>query len=415
MRKPWMIFVVLALAASACGDDTAVDAGSTTSAGAAVSGAARLPADPSAPTGAWVDGVNAAGWRLHLTLPEGNAVSSPLSIGTAFSFARGGASDDAGAVLDTIFGFPAGADAHAAANAAASDLATADTGTTTLEVANRLFPNLGFTPAQDFVDLGVAYYGSGVQPVDTSDGAAAAGEINGWVNDRTRGLIPEIVSADVVQDKEMFLVNTVYLFAEWDTPFLAELTFDGEFTTGEGATVTAPFMTSHEPEPRRFVSLADADAVELPYADGDLAMWLIVPHDDDGVESLEASLAAADLTGLPGRATEGLVQLTMPKWEQELPPHDLFAWLCPEGLCPGAGFDGIAADLFISDALHGARIVVDEAGTEAAAVTALGFADSAGPEADLTVTADHPFLWAIVHEPTGSLVFLGRVTDPTVP
>lgn len=418
MKRLWTVAVVLALVASACGDDSATGTGageppdSVASTVPVVSDVDRLPVEPDAPVSPWVDGINAAGWRLHQTLPEGNAVSSPLSIGTAFSFARGGASEDTGAVLDEIFGFPAGLDAHAAANAATSALAEASTGTTTLDIANRLFPNLTFQPSQEFLDLGARYYGSGVEPIDTTDGVAAAATINGWVDGQTRGLIEEIVTPGVVQNKDLFLVNTVYLFAEWATPFLADLTFDGDFTTASGDTVSVPFMTSHEPVPRRFVELPDADAVELPYTDGDLAMWLIVPHADDGLDALEDSLSAADLVGLGEQATEGLVQLTMPKWEQELPPYDLFGWLCPEGLCAGAGFSGISSGLFISDALHGARIVVDEAGTEAAAVTAIGFVESAGPLADLTLTADHPFLWAIVHEPTDSLVFVGRLTDP---
>lgn len=410
----------MALLAAGCGDDSSVtDAGgptptpTPTSTPTVGSEVARLPADRSAPATAWTEGINDAGWRFHLSLPDGNAVSSPISIGTAFSFARAGASDDTERTLDDIFGLPDGIDAHRAANAALTDLAAADGGTTTLEIANRLFPDLDFSPAQDFVDVGVQYYGSGVQPIETSDGEVAAAAINGWVDEQTHGLIDEIVTPDIVLDKRLFLVNTVYLFAEWVDPFLADLTTDRPFTTSDGSSVTVPFMTFHEPEPRRFVRLADADAVELPYADGDLAMWLIVPHDIDGLADLESSFDAADITGLSGRAESGTVQLAMPKWEQELPPTDLFEWLCPEGLCPGAEFDGISPGLFITDALHGARIIVDEKGTEAAAVTALGFNESAPPAADLTVTADHPFLWAIVHEPTASLVFVGRITDPT--
>ena len=64
-------------------------------------------------------------------------------------------------------------------------------------------------------------------------------------------------------------------------------------------------------------------------------------------------------------------------------------------------------------ALHGAKVIVDEQGTEAAAAAVMGFKASASPQADLTVVADRPFLWAIVHSETGALLFIGRLLDPT--
>jgi len=370
----------------------------------------RLSADPAAPASEWVGGVNAAGWDFHRH-QEGNAVSSPMSIGVAFSLSRAGASADSGAALDKIFGFP-GADTHRAANAVDLRLAKVSVDPTTLEVANRLFPDDGFSPRQEFLNIATAHYGATVEPVDTGDGDAAADSINRWVSERTRGLIPVIVDAGVVQDQELVMVNTVYLKADWLVPFLPEFTRDRQFTTGDGQSVTVPFMHDRVPVHRRYVQLDDADAVELPYQGDELAMWLIVPHDSDGLTAVEESLDAKALIGLTSSALAGTVELTMPKWEQTLPPADLFEWLCPRGFCAGAGFDGIAPGLFISTALHGAKVIVDEKGTEAAAATTTGFATSLPPPPDLTVVADRPFLWAIVHQDTGALLFVGRLVNP---
>ncbi|WP_420640419.1 serpin family protein [Candidatus Poriferisocius sp.] len=377
---------------------------------AAGSTAARLPADPGAPVSRWVGGINAAGWEFHRTL-EGNAVSSPTSIGVAFSLSRAGASPDSGAVLDGIFGFP-GADTHRAANAAGLAWAGASVEPTTLEVANRLFPDDEFSPRQAFLDTASAYYGAAIEPIDTADGVAAADVVNRWVSERTRGLIPTIVRDSTVQDQKLVLVNTVYLKADWQTPFLPELTGDREFTTGDGQSVTVPFMRDRVPELRRFVRLDGANAVELPYQGGELSMWMVVPHDVDGLAAVEEALDAEALVGLAGRAQQGTVQVTMPKWEHTLPPADLFAWLCPLGFCPGAGFADIAPGIFITSALHSAKVIVDEKGTEAAAATAMAFAESMPPPPDLEVVADRPFLWAITHQDTGALIFLGRVTNP---
>ena len=370
----------------------------------------RLPADPDAPAGDWVAGVNAAGWGFHRHL-EGNAVSSPMSIGMAFSLSRAGASADSGAALDAIFGFPE-AGSHSAANAVDLRLAKASAGTTTLEVANRLFPDDGFSMLPDFLATAARQYGADLQPVDTSNGAAAAATINRWASERTRGLIPTIVDAGAVQGQQLVLVNTVYLKADWIAPFLPDFTSDGPFTTGADHSVTVPFMRDREPVHRRFVPLEDADAVELPYVGGELAMWLVVPRDPAGLATVEESLDADTLTGLPGAARTGLVHVTMPKWEQTLPPADLFGWLCPLGFCAGAGFEGIAPGIFLSAALHGAKVIVDEKGTEAAAATAGMFPTSLPPEPDLTIVADRPFLWAIVHQGTGALLFVGRLVNP---
>ena len=370
----------------------------------------RLPADAEAPADDWVTGINAAGWGFHRHL-EGNAVSSPISIGTAFSLSRAGASASSGAALDEIFGFPE-AGTHSAANAVDLSLAKASAEPNIVEVANRLFPDDGFSPRPEFLRTAAAHYGATVQPVNTADGAAAAGVINRWVSQSTRGLIPTIVDAGVVQDQQLVLVNTVYLKADWAAPFLPEFTADGQFTTDGNQSVTVPFMSDRIPVDRRYVRLDDADAVELPYQGGELAMWLIVPHDPAGLAAVEESLDTAALTGLPRAAQTGPVQLAMPKWEQTLPPTDLFGWLCPQGLCPGAPFDGIAPGIFISAALHGAKVIVDEKGTEAAAATAMAFPTSMPPPPDLTIVADRPFLWAIVHQNTGALLFVGRLVDP---
>ena len=403
MKKLVGLLILLGSMALACGSsDTDLTVMEPT--------AARLPADPAAPTGEWVSGVNAAGWGFHQHL-DGNAVSSPISIGVAFSLSRAGASADSGAVLDDIFGFPE-TDPHGAANAVELRLAQASVDPTTLEVANRLFPDDEFSPLPDFLETAASHYGAAIQPVDTADAAQAADAVNRWVSESTRGLIPTIVSEEVVNNQKLILVNTVYLKADWLLPFLADLTRDDQFTTDDGQSVTVPFMRDHDPMVRRFVCLGDADAVELPYQGGELAMWLIVPHETQGLAAVEASLDSEAIIGMGDAVQEGLVHLTMPKWEQTLPPTDLFEWLCPLGFCAGAGFDNIAPGIFITAALHGAKVIVDEKGTEAAAATAMAFAESAPPEPDLTVVADRPFLWAIVHQDTGAILFVGRLVNP---
>ena len=74
--------------------------------------------------------------------------------------------------------------------------------------------------------------------------------------------------------------------------------------------------------------------------------------------------------------------------------------------------DRISPGIFITAALHRTKVIVDEKGAEAAAATAMAFQES-GLTADLTVVADRPYLWAIVHHNTNALLFIGRLVDPT--
>ncbi|MDE0131754.1 MAG: hypothetical protein OXQ32_05765 [bacterium] len=156
MTKSLRFLVFLCFFAAACGP-------SSTSTTVLAPVADRLPADPLAPTADWVAGTNAAGWDFHRHL-VGNAVSSPVSLGLAFSLSRAGASEDTGAVLDEIFGFPE-LDSHGAANAVDLMLATASVEPTTLEVANRLFPDDEFLPLPEFLENAGAHYGAAVHCV----------------------------------------------------------------------------------------------------------------------------------------------------------------------------------------------------------------------------------------------------------
>ncbi len=410
MQRILTALVLLALVATAC-------AGGSSITPDVVAIDDRVVVDPDLSTVGWVAGVNQAGLDHHRTL-TGNAVSSPLSIGLAFSLAYGGATGASLEALEAIFGFNASA-THEAANAVDQTLAAANRSDMVLTIANRLFPDDDFQPAEDFVDLGLSHYGTAVEPVDTDadGGAPAADHINGWVSQRTEGLIPMPLSPSTVQGKELVVVNTVYFNGDWEEPFLAELTNPGDFTTTEGATVPVEFMSEYQLRFTEFVRLddLDADAVRLPYQGGEVAMWAVLPRTPDGLAALESTIDADRLAALPADTEEGEVDLQLPKWDHTLPPTDLFTdWLCPAGLCPGAPFGQIGEGIFIDAAVHGARVIVDEEGTEAAAATALGFDESGPPEPALVAHFDHPFLWTVLHEPTGTIVFLGRVEDPSI-
>jgi serpin B len=148
---------------------------------------------------------------------------------------------------------------------------------------------------------------------------------------------------------------------------------------------------------------------ELPYSGGELAMRVLVPDD---LTALEQRLDTLEWDRIETAMTSGIVDLSLPKWDIDT-SIDLSDPLPELGIeIPGGDYSGIAPGLFLGQAVHGANITVDEHGTEAAAGTGLGFEESGPPPPDATIRADRPFLYAIVHQPTGLILFIGHVTDP---
>ena len=140
-----------------------------------------------------------------------------------------------------------------------------------------------------------------------------------------------------------------------------------------------------------------------------------MPYDD-----VENALDGATFNQMVANATEASGPLGLPKFTfgfesglnkalQALGMTDAFE----AGIANFSGIDGVPGNLFISLVQHKSFVAVDEQGTEAAAATAIVFVGTSAPAENFDMTFDRPFMFAIVDEPTGSLLFLGRVLDPT--
>jgi serpin B len=238
--------------------------------------------------------------------------------------------------------------------------------------------------------------------------------INEFVAERTEDLIPELLPEGFVNSRSvMVLVNALYLEADWARPFGKYPTEDQPFTRHDGSTVTVPLM--HERELQGPAVATDTyAATELPYEGGELSMLVIVPTEGH-FDEVQARLGDDLVEEIDAAATPGAVELFLPRFEStsNLDLRGLMEGeLGIEGVFGVAGFAGIAPGITLESAVHGADIAVDEIGTVAAAATALGFEESGPPEPDVVVRADTPFLYLIRHQPTGAVLFVGRVMDP---
>jgi len=420
MKRPLIAAMGAILLLAACSS-------STGELGLAIAHVPRASADPSA-AGNAADGVNAFGLDLYAALAAGddrNLVLSPTSIALALAQARAGArgttADEMDAVLHDI-----GSDAHAAwlnaldvALAARSGSFPDGNGTqldVALRIANAAFAQRGFELRQAYLEALAERFGAGVQLVDYLQKTEEARRlINGWVDDRTEHRIPELLAqGSITSDTVLTLVNAIYLKAPWLYPFTEESTAPATFTRADGSTEEVPMMS--ESEELRYADGDGWQAVELPYVGGSLAMTVIVPDD---LPAFASGFDADRLATIVSALDVHQVQLALPRFRIEtraMLADTLAAMGMPTAFDPDAAdFSGIndATRIYISDVIHQANIDVDEKGTAAAAATAVVMRDTAMPGEPVAVRADRPFLFLLRDLPTGTVLFMGRVADPS--
>lgn len=339
-----------------------------------------------------------------LTTVEGeNAVFSPAGIAYAFAMLRAGAAGDTARQLDDVFAFPGSV--HDTMRQLRQDVVTTDAPTEpTVAIANGLFVRQGLSLGQDFVATLSRQYGAGPQRVDFAGGTAKE-TIDSWVAEHTADKIKELFG-ELDPATIAVLANAVYFKGEWARPFSEGMTRDASFRRADGRSVTVSMM-SLDPAELNYAAGDGWQAVELPYTGGELAMWVLVPDDADAPPP---ALTAKTLAAL-AHAQPMAVQLAMPRWDfgSTVP---LLPVLRRLGLTSLGDLPGIAPGAYVDDAIHRATITVDEHGTEAAAATGIAVATSmVTPE--VSIRADHPFSFAVVHTPTGAPLFAGSVADPT--
>ncbi|GAA3441148.1 serpin family protein [Planomonospora venezuelensis] len=376
---------------------------------------------PGAPVANLQPGLAAFGHALFTAAakPQANTVLSPLSIAYAYGMARAGADEATGAELDRVFGFPPEGP-HSAFNTLSRVVTTTDgpppvpdRGTPrdaqeseaappVVSLAGGLFVQDGLSVRQEFLRVLAAKYGAGARQVDFAGDAADA--INAWAEQRTAGRIKEVFDR-LDPETRLVIVNTLYLKADWAVPFTDPPERDAVFTRGDGTAVRTDLM--RQEGEFRYASGPGGQAVELPYAGGELAMWILLPEPGGAPGDRLAPAAVAEV-GRELKKTR--VKVAMPRWDFST-GLDLEQPLAALGL-RGAGYSGIADGLLLGRAVHKANIAVDEWGTEAAAVTGLAFLQSAPPPAEAELRADRPFAFAIVHRPTLVPLFVGQVADP---
>ena len=355
-----------------------------------------------------------------------NLIFSPASISIALAMTYAGA---AGATASEMaqalhFGLPS-AQLHPAFNALDQALSSrgqgklgTDGGPMRLHIVNAVWAERTYTFKTAFLDILAANYGAGMNLLDFI-GAPDPSRltINAWVADQTENKIQDLLPPNSVNSStRLVLTNAVYFNAAWKDPFDRNATRDGPFTLLDGSAVTTKFMNA---TPVVIPALQGTNfvAASLPYADDHLSLVVVVP-DAGQFSQVESSLDATTLATLVAGLTTQPVLLGLPRFRVET-GADLVDLLKALGMTsafiPGtadfSGMDGTRS-LFVSKVIHKAFIDVGEKGTEAAAATAVVGGYSSLVSA-LIVNANRPFLYFLRDQPTGAILFMGRVLDPS--
>jgi serpin B len=368
--------------------------------------------------------INAFAIDLHheLGATPGNLFVSPASIAIAFAMTRAGAKGETASQLDTAFHVPASIDLNPgfAATLARWDAAS---GGLELDVANRLFgeKTVKFEPGYLAVTKDV--FAAPLEPLDFVGAAdPSRRHINDWVAAQTHDKILDLLPTGGVTDAtRLVLVNAIYFKAKWAEPFEQGNTADGPFIGDEKT--TAKLM--HRVDYYKLGVAKDAKlrTLELPYEGSEYAMVIVLPDDANGLGAVEQALSADALKGWLDGATAQRVDLKLPRFriepgaalELRAPLEKLgvvTAW--DAGKADFTGMAPASEKLTISEAYHKAFVAVDEAGTEAAAATAVSMkAGSAAPtDEPVPFVVDHPFLFLVRDMKTGAILFMGRLVDP---
>jgi serpin B len=297
-----------------------------------------------------------------------------------------------------------------------------------LLTANSLWCQRDYRFTDAFLNLIRKFYHAEARPVDFIHSApAAAKEINDWVGQQTKGKIQNAVAPDQFTDlTRLVLCNAIYFKGKWQHQFKVRDTKPGEFRVATNKTVTVPMMSQKAHFKMTYGDYDAPQLLELPYTGTDLSMIILLSEDDylpegqtPGLPGLEPKLTADNLRSWLARldqANPHETRVTLPRFTttqsfelvKELQAMGMTSAF-KEGIADFCGMDG-TTNLLISAVLHKAFVDVNESGTEAAATT-VNFVRTAGMANRFVV--DHPFIFLIRDNGSGSILFLGRIVDPT--
>lgn len=354
--------------------------------------------------------------ELTRTDPEKNICISPFSLASVLQIVRTGAAGETRNELDNALGVSSLSPTNLGSLhlALARSLKTQSTNCI-LETANAIWFAPGLRLHSSFESLNGQFYEAHVAPLDFTD-PRTGGMVNSWLRERTHGRITEVLQGSLPGSASALIVNATYFQGKWATRFDPAKTRESMFNLPLGQQKRTRMM---ELTGSLFLcsETKGLQIARLPYADGGLAMFVLLPGTNSSpVEVLRRLTAAQWIQMTAFNLKEKFAHIVMPRFQidcsTELKPT-LLALGVRHAFQRDADFSGISSDpLFVERIVQKASVKVDEVGTTATAAAAALFTKGER-RGNFEMILDRPFFFAICDRETQSILFLGVVQDPT--
>lgn len=284
-----------------------------------------------------------------------------------------------------------------------------------LNIANSLWARKGVIFNPDFIERDKQFYGAQVTALDFNDPGAPA-VINSWVADKTKGKIDKIVD-NIDPQSILFLINAIYFKGTWTAEFDKAQTREEPFTTGSGQQKRHPMM--HQSGTYDYYEGKDFQSVSLPYGGGRASMYIFLPGEGASLDQFQKDLTAANWDSWMKQFVKTKGDIGVPRFKVE---YEIGLNEALKALGMAVAFDQARADFsgitsekaFISQVKHKTFAEVNEEGTEAAAVTSVEMTVTSvqRPRKSFRMIVNRPFFCAIRDNKTGTVLFVGSITDP---
>lgn len=341
-----------------------------------------------------------------------SCVVSPLSMTYVLSMASTGARGTTQTELQDVLGFSgSNNDAINTFNQKMIQGSSTIDKSTELNIANiAIFDNQSITLQDNYVTTLKNYYDAAAKGMNFSQSNEVVDYVNQWASDHTKGMIPHMID-EISADLRMILMNAVYFKGKWYSKFDKKRTEKNYAFTKEDGTQTKVQMMSQTGN-FAYTETDDCQLAVLPYGNGSYRMAVMLPKTGKTVKDVLDGLTGKSFSQLLDQSTTHEVSLYLPKFTTEY-TQDYVGIISQMGantlFTSNADFGDITtdADLFVNILFQKAKIIVDEEGTEAAAVTFVGFTNAAAPSQPVSFIADHPFVYAIYESSTKMVYFMG--------
>jgi serpin B len=361
---------------------------------------------------------------LNDTQNEGNIFTSPYSIFTALAMTYEGAKGTTADEMKKVLNIEQNNESfHEYMQSLYQYLNTNKD--YNISTANALWIKENYPVLDEYKNLILTYYGGNSTDMNFSNPERAAKIINGWIENKTHNLIKNLISPANIDpvSTALILTNAIYFKGTWQIQFDEKNTTEKPFKISEEKSTdveTMRFIETHNQF--NYTENEIMQILELPYTGNEMSMTILLPKEGYTIQDIIRSMNHVSYKELIDSMNKTELDIYLPKFKIETPLYTLNNYLTelgmPTAFTGDADFSGINGfgGLCISSVLHKAFIEVNEKGTEAAAATAVTMVTSApGPNLSQRIVfdADHPFIFLIQHKTTGTILFMGTVTDPS--